>query len=139
MEFFIGTADGWDFGVNDCGTGYSRLSDVDIVGATVPAGNTLNLGNVMGGVIVQDSKIDGDVAYTIQSDDPMEMWVGFENCEISEASTITVSYWGDDMNNPTELITMSLRQYIEECENMDAYGEFVAQKLAEKMAVLEIA
>lgn len=136
MEFFIGTANGWDFGVSDCGTGYTRLSDVDIIGATVPAGNTLNLGNVMGGVIVQDSKIDGNVTYTIQSDDPMEMWIGFENCEISESSTITVSYWGDDTDNSTELMTISLRQYIAECERMDAYGEFVSKKLADKMAVL---
>ena len=136
MEFFIGTANGWDFGVNDFGNGYIRVSDVDVVGATVPAGNTLNLGNVMGGVIVSDSKIYGDVAYTIQSDDPMDMWIGFENCDISEESVITVSYWGDDSENPTELMSMNLRQYIEECENVEGYGEFVSKKLADKMAVL---
>lgn len=134
MFFSIGTVCGYSFSVNGFADGYTMVSDVDITGACVPAGNTLNLGNVMGGVIIQDSKIDGNVTYTIQSDDPMEMWIGFEDCEISESSTITVSYWGDDTNNPTELMTMSLPQYIAECERMDAYGEFVEKKLSEKMA-----
>ena len=137
MNFSIGTAKGWDFGVDDFSTEYTRLSDVDITGACVPGSETLELGNVMGGVVIRDSKIDGHVNYTIQSDDPMEMWIGFENCEIHKASTITVYYWGDDTNNPTELMTMSLTQYIAECERMDAYGEFLAKKLAEKMAILK--
>ena len=139
MSFSIGTVSGGSFSVNGFADGYTMVSDVDIAGACVPVGETLSLGDVMGGVIVQDSKIDGNVTYTIHSDDPMEMWVGFEDCEISESSTITVSYWGDDTDNSTELMTMSLPQYIAECERMDAYGEFVAKKLNEKMALQETA
>ena len=34
MNFSIGTAKGWDFGVDDFSTEYTRLSDVDITGAS---------------------------------------------------------------------------------------------------------
>jgi len=89
----IGTAAGRLVDVSDTVDGYATISDADITGAVVPAGDKLVIETLYGGVNFVNSRIDGTVAVIIGDEDSQDNddWVpDFQNCEIGENATLQI-------------------------------------------------